>query len=158
MLDKSRIHIFKFIILILFAIAVTGFILGNSVASVEQSAEISTGIMQIIKDIIDPQGRVDPELFHHIIRKIAHFVEFSVLGFIYMLIKNHIDGKNFGSLTLFPMFATLATAVVDEYIQFFAGRGSAVKDVVLDFAGAMTGIIMCGAALAVYSYFNRRKN
>ena len=40
------------------------------------------------------------------------------------------------------LFAGLAVAVTDETIQIFSGRGSQVLDVVLDFSGALTGILL----------------
>jgi len=40
------------------------------------------------------------------------------------------------------LFGTLLAAVTDEFIQSFTGRGSSVRDVVLDFCGALTGMLL----------------
>ncbi|MEG1550746.1 MAG: VanZ family protein, partial [Oscillospiraceae bacterium] len=38
--------------------------------------------------------------------------------------------------------SVLAIAVVDEAIQIFSGRGPAVQDVILDFCGALVGVLL----------------
>ena len=145
----------KTIILLVLILAVTAFIWGNSLATEAKSDEISTGIMEIVKEIIDPQDKIEPELFNHILRKTAHFTEFFILGILYMLMKKHIDKKVISSFIFFPLFSTLVTAVIDEYIQLFVDRGSAVKDVVLDFSGALTGILLTIVILLVCKRLKR---
>ena len=41
-------------------------------------------------------------------------------------------------------FAGLAAAVTDEALQLISNRGSQVQDVLLDFAGFLTGLLLCG--------------
>ena len=54
----------------------TAFIFGNSMVSAQNSGALSGGIMLLLRKILDPSGRLDPELLHYVIRKLAHFSEF----------------------------------------------------------------------------------
>ena len=74
-------------------------------------------------------------------RKSAHFCEFGLLGCELMLLFWLRSGVRFQNLCN-AAFAALLSAVTDETIQSFSGRGSQVLDVVLDFSGALTGILL----------------
>ena len=56
----------------------------------------------------------------------------------------------------FPISCTLFTAVTDEFIQSFTGRGSSVRDVMLDFSGALTGILLTVFLSAIIKKCNRK--
>lgn len=78
-----------------------------------------------------------PWLTDYLIRKIAHFVEYAVLGALLF----GAAGVRHG-LWLPPCFGLLA-ALADETVQLFAlGRAGMVEDVWLDFAGFLTGWIL----------------
>lgn len=131
--------------LILFEIltaAVMSFIFSHSMMSIPESAEQSLGWMDVLKPILDPNNRFSEEFFHNLIRKMAHFAEFGALGVSvggFTTNLGWLHGKRYISL---PMLITLATAVCDEFIQFFFERGSMVTDVVLDYSGALTGLLV----------------
>ena len=75
----------------------------------------------------------------------AHFAEFGGLGLFvggFAVNLSRIKGQRFISL---PLLIVLSVAVTDEFIQLFSGRAAMVQDVVLDFAGGITGL--CFAAL-----------
>jgi len=121
------------------ALGVTAFIFFLSLKDKEQSGALSGGIVQWLKPLLDPYNRVSEEAFHHYLRKTAHFTEFAVLGLCwssYSVQLGKLKGRRYITL---PLLLTLGTAVSDEYIQFFANRGSAVTDVVLDYTGAVFG-------------------
>ena len=127
-------------------IAVLTFIFSHSMMSIPESAEQSLGLLAVLKPIFDPNNRFSEEFFHNFIRKLAHFVEFGALGVCaggFTVNLGWLHGKKYISL---PMLITLATAVCDEFIQYFYERGSMVTDVVLDFSGALTGLL----AVAVF--------
>lgn len=135
------------IILILLIIANTAVIFASSIASVEESVEFSTGVMAFIKKIIDPYDKIETEFFHHIVRKAAHFTEFFTLALFYTVLRKKV--KEYGLCNqcafMFVPFVTLFTAVLDEFIQSFTGRGTSVRDVMLDFAGSICGMIITTA-------------
>ncbi len=144
-MKSKRVIVFTVLI-----VALTAFIWSNSFMSREDSGALSGGIMLFLKNIVDPNGRIDPEFFHHIIRKAAHFTEFFALGALYTFYRRSFCVRLKEKLMLLPVFATLLTAVVDEFIQYFADRGSAVKDVVLDFSGALTAILITELCICLY--------
>lgn len=113
---------------------------GNSCLSGETSGAQSGAVTRFLQSILDPNGNIPEESFHHFVRKTAHFTEFAVLGLLVGSLFRMIGlqiGRAFFSL---PVLTVLLVAVMDEYIQFFSGRGSAVTDVVLDFSGGLTGL------------------
>lgn len=140
-LDKRRQLIF--IVLIALIVVNTAVIFLSSMKSVEESVEISEGVMAFIKRIIDPNNRIDTELFHHIVRKAAHFTEFFTLAMLYTILRKKSDEYLPVQNTFMAVpFMTLLTAVLDEFIQSFTGRGTSVRDVMLDFSGSLCGIII----------------
>ena len=122
-------------------LAVTlGVIWINSMLPREESAAISQGLTAWLRSIGVPI-RDD-----HLLRKLAHFGEFCLLGCELTLLFWLRSGLSFQNLSN-AAFCALLTAVTDESIQFFSGRGSMVMDVVLDFSGALTGILLTGLLL-----------
>lgn len=77
-----------------------------------------------------PQQNLD-----HNIRKLAHFLEFALLGVILCNVYAAF-GVIHRTATGYILFLGLAVAVTDEYIQLHApGRSALVTDVILDFSG-----------------------
>ena len=144
-MKKGRITV-----LLVFILVQTAFIWTNSVLSQESSGQMSGELTSLIKDMLGLRERVSDEFLHHIIRKTAHFTEFFILGALYTMIRACLPVKMRSALLIFPAFATLATAVTDEFIQSFTNRGSSVSDVVLDFCGALCAIIIF--ELVIYLY------
>ncbi len=146
---KRRVLLSVIIVLI---IAVTAFIWCNSAMAKEDSISFSGGVMEFIKGVIDPDGSMDAELLHRFVRKAAHFTEFFILGALYVLLHKNLPHYKEKLMLLAP-FATLLTAVIDEYIQSFSDRGTAVKDVLLDFSGAL-----CAIAVMKIVFFLKEKH
>ena len=120
---------------------------GNSLLGKEDSAALSGGITAWLRSIGLPVS-------DHFVRKSAHFCEFGLLGCELTLLfwlKSGISLQNGCNAA----FAALLAAVTDETIQSFTGRGSSVRDVVLDFTGALTGILLLSLAL---KQIGKRKN
>jgi VanZ family protein len=51
----------------------------------------------------------------------------------------------------------LLYAISDEVHQIFSNRGASAKDVVIDFAGAVTGILLLRAILGIVRAAKRRR-
>ena len=127
------------ILLAVLLLATVAFIWSNSLPSILESKATSLEIVEVVKPVLEPivgPGNVTDRL----VRKLAHFVEFGVLGCELMLLV--IVRKRRGLQPIVNcLFAGLLVAVIDETIQIFSGRGSQVQDIWLDFASAVTGII-----------------
>ncbi len=141
MKSKAKNRILVFGVLIVLALA---FIWGNSVLDRGSSGKLSMYITEIIRKIFGEE--TDFEIIHNCVRKAAHFIEFFMLGLLLELQKNSIEDATEKKYAFFAVFGALASAVIDEYIQFFTGRGSMVPDIVIDFAGSLCAI------LAVYAF------
>lgn len=125
------------------------FIWGNSAMPGEASSEVSGGILEWLTGLF---LFLAADWAHNLIRKLAHFSEFALLGVLmgwrYRLEK--------GSITPVLACAGLAVACVDETIQIFSpGRASSLLDVWLDTAGFTVGL----ALLALVTMLrNKRKS
>lgn len=119
----------------LLAACFVGIIFYNSLLPLRQSSQLSgwvTALTQLLAQHLDIRLTGDVE--HHI-RKLAHFCEFALLGLLLCHSFSALGVSN-RTATGYILFLALFAAVLDEYIQSFSpGRGSMVKDVLLDFSG-----------------------
>ena len=75
----------------------------------------------------------------YVIRKSAHFFEYGLLAAL-LAITFYLLKQSKLNLVIYSLFITLMCAVGDEFYQSFIGRGSNVRDIVIDFSGALFGI------------------
>ncbi|MCI9279671.1 MAG: VanZ family protein [Bacilli bacterium] len=80
-----------------------------------------------------------------LIRKLAHFFIFLVLGIcMYLTLKNF----KVKSIYLYSLLLCLLYASFDEFHQLFVfGRTARVLDILIDFVGAFIGILICDFAV-----------
>ena len=92
----------------------------------------SLGVLSVLRTVF-------PWLTNHLVRKMAHFSAFAVLGVLWT--GTFRNAKNF---TLFKPFGLcLLAAVSDETLQLFvAGRSGQLSDVWLDFSGVLFGMVL----------------
>ena len=141
--QKARLRLLLRLVLI----ATLCFILSNSMVGKEGSASLSRTVTAWLNGIGIP-------VTEHFVRKAAHFCEFGLLGCELMLLFWLRSGVRFQNLCN-AAFAALLSAVTDETIQIFSDRGSQVQDVVLDFSGALTGILLVNL---IISLIEKRKS
>ena len=108
----------------------------------EVSGELSGSILEMLLGNFMPGVLESPErleLFHFILRKCAHFTEFLILGVLSSGALKYMKLRYKG---LMAMGYCIAVASVDETLQrFITGRAGRVQDVLIDSAGALTGIL-----------------
>lgn len=93
------------------------------------------------------------ERLNLIIRKNAHAFEYCVLSIIVSFVAAQFGLKGKGSL-IYIMFICLLYAVLDEFHQIYVpGRTSSVRDVLIDFTGALIGIFLYN--VVYYKFINR---
>ena len=113
------------------------FIWGNSLMSAEISSAMSDFFKKIVKSSLS-DGASDALDISFLVRKSAHFTEFTALGMSLCWL--------FGMLKkgwLLPVLCGAAAACVDETIQVFVpGRGPSVRDVCIDSCGVLLGVIL----------------
>ena len=99
------------------------FIFSNSLQIADVSEGASGRVLGILQGILRHLGLpgAADRLTMHIVRKLAHFCEYLLEGFL----------------------GGLLTALTDETIQLFVpGRSGQVTDIWIDFSGVMTGLLV----------------
>lgn len=132
------------------------FIWGNSMVPGDASSQLSHGVLRAVRDILCAWGLPADWLTNFIVRKIAHFSEYAVLG---VCVAQGIDpGSRATRRRLLLMTALLVLAPsIDETIQLFVtDRAGQVIDVVLDCCGAAFGVAVRSVACALVRRRNRR--
>ena len=84
----------------------------------------------------------------YVIRKSAHFFEYGLLAML-LAIDFYLIKQSRLNIVIYSLFITLLCAVGDEFYQSFIGRGSNVRDIVIDFSGALFGIACVGVVLGL---------
>lgn len=131
------------IILGLLVLLTLAFIWGNSLLPRTESQEISRGLLAELCAALEHVGMHLDSQNDQWLRKLAHFGEFGMLGAelgLLLCLNRRQSVQGFVNCA----FAGLAVAVTDEALQLISNRGSQVQDVLLDFAGFLTGLLLCG--------------
>lgn len=131
--NKKKIFTVLLIVLTVFTIF---FIFSNSMESIPESKEKSEGVLELLKPILEPVFG-EENLTDHLVRKMAHLVEFFLLG-------TELCGLCllFNRPMAFSMLGGLIIALSDETIQLVYERGSQVQDVWLDFSAVITAALL----------------
>lgn len=139
---------------VIFTFALLGcivFIFSNSMQIADVSSEASDRVLVLMQKVLRKLGMpgVANHLTMHIVRKLAHFCEYTLEGFLLMLCLR-VYTRRFVRHMSWPVLGGLITALADETIQLFSeGRSSQVTDVWLDFSGVLTGILVGMFCLAL---------
>lgn len=121
------------ILLLAFTALIFSFSLDSAVESDAKSEDV-TRFLQTVCDFL----KLDIEMVNGVIRKVAHFVEFAILGAL-----AYICSRAFGYGASPAMLYSIIAATVDETIQIYSPeRFSSTEDVLLDFSGALFGILI----------------
>ena len=139
---------------VLFTLALAGciwFIFSNSMAVADVSSVSSGRVLQLLQAVLRRLGMpgLAQRLTMHLVRKLAHFCEYLLEGFLLMLCMRVYSRRPLRHITV-PMLAGVLTALTDETIQLFSqGRSSQVTDVWLDSAGVLAGILIALVFMAL---------
>lgn len=159
MANRRCIHSRAWLGICIALVLVTLLIWGNSMRTATQSDQQSTSLLSWLTPWLSAVG-IQPEGFHSILRKLAHFSEYGLLGVLWTIelwLGPH-RGKRRG--TMERLSFCMLTAFLDETIQLFVpGRSGEIRDVWIDTAGAWTGIVMTTCLVCIAAKFlNRNKN
>lgn len=103
----------------------------------EMSSRFSDWVRDILLQVFPGNGE-NPGEGTHLLRKMAHFLEFACLGACFGWLVGML-GKSKG----IPALAGFAVACLDETIQrFVPGRGPSFLDVGIDTLGVVTGMML----------------
>ena len=125
----------KIIFAFLFTL-MTAFIWKNSAKDAVESTNQSSGFVAFFLKLGICS---DIDMATVIVRKLAHFTEF----FMQSAFLSVCLLEDFPKRLIYVLFSGLLTASIDEFIQsFFAGRGSLVSDIFIDFSGTVFCVII----------------
>lgn len=114
----------------------------NSLQPATASDALSTGVLAQLQQFWhNITGSAFP-LSNHLLRKLAHFSEFFLLGLFTTLTGAACSQKKIRFLPAI-LYVGLLSAVLDETIQYFSpGRGPQVMDVLIDHSGFCCGLLL----------------
>ena len=116
------------------------FIWGNSLLPGEISGALSKWVHTLVS-LIFPNGGEESQ-GHGLLRKLAHFSEFCALGMVLSWLFAMLKEKRW-AFVLPSLACGCLTACADETIQrFVPDRGPSIKDVMIDSAGVILGIVL----------------
>ena len=136
------------------------FIWGNSLLPASASSRESGAFLRLAEPLVEAVRRFLADRGHeftseHLVRKIAHFTEYAVLGALMLSLLTR-SGLRTRPVVSAPL--CLAAALLDEGIQMFsAGRGPGLGDVLLDFAGACFGILLAQLVLWIIRLIRKQR-
>lgn len=156
-MKKSQTSLrFRVIVFILTA-GMIAFAFIHSSMPADLSSEESEGVMVILQNILDFFG-FSTELTDHIVRKAAHFAEYTATGMLLVSCAYSFSRTKPYRYYSQILFAGLATAVIDETIQLnVAGRSGQITDVLLDFSGVITGAVFMLLFYMIYRKIRKIK-
>ena len=152
-------------ILTALCIAAIAFIFSNSLQTGEESGAQSsfvTNAVQKIFRVFAPNSWIATatgeayERLHGVIRTIAHFSEFALLGALLTWCwRSYTKDMLF---FLIPACLVVLVPIVDECLQTLsAGRVAAISDVFTDTLGGVCGCVFAGLTLLIAFAIKRRK-
>ena len=106
-------------------------------------ADLSSRESGLIVSLVRHFWDADPETITYAVRKCAHFIEYSALGWSLLLPVTNRFGRCGG---LYAWVFGSLYAVTDEIHQIFVeGRSCELGDILLDSAGVLTGLLIAFA-------------
>lgn len=146
------------ILLVLCLLLVYMMIFGFSSDNAQESSALSRAVMDFLIDVyyklMGGRGEVvvvDPNAMslEEIIRKMAHFAEYMAVGFLsFWIAVLWVERLYMGILAVTVQL--IVSGALDELHQYFVpGRYASIKDVMIDTAGGIAGIILILMAIGV---------
>ncbi|MBT2695920.1 VanZ family protein [Bacillus sp. ISL-40] len=113
----------------------------------QNSDKLSIGVTEKVVETVEkvtPETELNLDSLNHIVRKNAHFFIYLVLA-IWVQIALGVNRVIGFKRLLIVIGICVLYAISDEYHQLFvAGRGAQVKDIFIDSAGVIVGIVIYG--------------
>ena len=131
-----------------------GFIFYNSMQNPVESEERSLAIVEHVQPILDAEGRMSQKAFNDMIRAFAHLAEFAMLGFSLGGLFVSLQGRAKEKLIRNVLLVATGVATADEILQYFTGRYTDIKDVLLDVLGALIGVLIIKVGMKVLHRFS----
>lgn len=152
---KKNSYVFWLISAIIWAAIIFAFSSRTGVESNETSSSLASALSGALVPGFStwaPSAQVEwLDGINGLVRKLAHFIEFGLLGILTYLAVLKLSGRKsrkkpatkFG-IGMISFYICIAIAAVDEMLQLSSvGRTSMAGDILIDCAGAVLGIVLC---------------
>jgi VanZ family protein len=118
------------------------FVGSTDLLSAEHTSRFLTPLLRWLKPDISPYALAEA---HLMVRKLGHVMEYAILtGLLFRAWRGIIAG--FWARAAVAFLPAMIFALTDEYHQaFIPSRTSSLGDVLIDYLGAFTGILICRA-------------
>lgn len=114
----------------------------------------STFVVDLVRPLFGALGVTDADLMQFVVRKLAHFSEYLVMGVLAFQALLPLRGKDPATRRRAAIACVLVVVLVpvaDECIQLFVpGRSGMVRDVLIDMAGALCGLALSRATCPLH--------
>lgn len=150
-MKKNSVYIF-FSLSLLLVLAIFFF---SSQGAVSSDA-LSSGVTEMILKVFTNYENLDADMqyvmivqFHELIRSLAHFSLFMMLGFFMYL---YLNAKHIRRKFIWCYSICVIYAICDELHQkfFSEGRSFQLEDLLKDWSGSLVGIVLAAALILVY--------
>ena len=149
--------------LIWFSLAVVWMLViwSNSMQTAEESSAVSQGVLSWFIPLLAQTG-IPEEFWHSLIRKLAHMTEFAILGMLWcgaLQVQRQKASRSRCFRRLYALLICIAAAAVDEIIQrFVPGRSGELRDVCIDLAGGVLGVLIVTLIGLIVDYIKQKKS
>jgi VanZ family protein len=125
----------------------TAVIWGHSLLKGPESAGESALVVQLVRPVFELVGMHDTKAITLIVRKLAHFSEYAILGYLVGRLRGSLGRQRRVEFALTVAWVLLAP-VIDESIQLLVpGRSGSPVDVLIDLSGVVLGSAVALALL-----------
>ncbi|MGN0452755.1 MAG: VanZ family protein [Ruminococcus sp.] len=137
------------IILSILSIFQIAFIFSNSLTPASESSSSSGRVMTFLNGCLETLG-LSPFLTQDIVRTLAHFTEFCLLGFLLAFAFVCFTPKKL-SFIYMTLIGITVVPIVDEVLQLFAeGRTFQLSDICVDILGGLLGGLISVIIILIY--------
>ena len=145
-----------FMLCLCLAVLNIAFIWGNSLLPREVSSAFSKMVGAVLDWFLPGPVTTSQGTGQGILRKIAHFLEFCSLGFLFCVM-TCLQNRKMWMRCVLPCSMGVAVAAIDETIQIFAPeRGPQLRDVGIDSLGVILGVGVAILAAWIWNQYMKK--
>ena len=154
---KRIVFVVCIILTVAWMMVIFGFSSNDAQESTAQSHTVTEIIIRIFNRDFDNMTQVEQEAmvseFDGIVRKIAHFIAYAVLGFLMyfsLSLVPFVHHTNIYKPIILSLPLSILFAATDEYHQtFVSGRAGRFSDILIDSCGALCGTLFALAVMSI---------
>ena len=138
-----------------------GFSNQNSQTSGGTSQKVTEAITKNVKKIQDLEPKEKEKVIdkiENVIRKIAHYSIYTLLGLLLMGLMSTFKIKEMDKIAVSLIIGVLYASTDEIHQAFIPGRGPLITDVILDSIGVLTGIFIAMFIFTIIKYIQKKEH